>query len=403
MRQMIKHSAADLAVLGGPAAFTEALHVGRPNIGDPARIQAAVGEVLAGGILSNAGPRHEELEARLGDFLGAHCVLVANATLGLMLVARALDLHGEVIMPAFTFVATAHSMAWCGLTPVFCDIGPDCQIDPAQAESLVTPATSAILGVHLYGRACKIEGLQAIASRYGLRLFFDAAHAFACSHGGRPIGLFGDASVFSFHATKAFNTFEGGAILTRDAGLATVLRRMRNFGFSDYDTVDSTGINAKMNEVAAAMGLVSLDAYPGFVEAEERNFHAYQAAFEGLDGIHLLPIDEDERNNYHYVASFVDERRLGLSREELMKVLQAENALVRRYFYPGCHRLQPYASDPRWRDAKLPVTDDVAERVLCFPTGVAVGPQQIEAIAAIIEKASAAAVRVRDALAGQQR
>src|SRR5258706_589116 len=238
----------DLAIFGAAPAFTEMLHVGRPNVGNRQRLLDRIGGILDRRWLTNDGPLVQELEARLRSQLGVrHCVCVSSATVGLQIAAGALGLEGEVILPAFTFVATAHALRWVGLTPVFCDIDPDSHlIDPADVDRRITPRTASVLGVHVWGRPCPIETLSAITARHQLALLFDAAHAFGCSHRGSMMGGFGRCEVFSFHATKVFNTFEGGAITTNDDALAERLRQVRNFGFSGYDRVASLGTNGKM-------------------------------------------------------------------------------------------------------------------------------------------------------------
>ena len=233
----IKRSLTDLAIFGGEPAFNEILHVGRPNIGDRKKLIARLNAILDRRWLTNNGPVVQEFEERLAEFLGVrHVITVVNATIGLELVIRALKLTGEVIVPAFTFVATAHALQWQEITPVFSDIDPATHnLDPACIERMLTPRTTGIIGVHVWGRPCDIEALEAIARKHNLALLFDAAHAFGVSHRGRMIGQFGQAEVFSFHATKFFNTFEGGAIATNNDDLAEKLRLMRNFGFSGME------------------------------------------------------------------------------------------------------------------------------------------------------------------------
>ena len=386
----------ELAILGGTPAFTEPLHVGRPNIGDRAALLRRIEGALDRRWLTNGGPLVEEFEHRVAEMHGVrHCLAVTNATLGLQLAAHALGLTGEVIMPSFTFVATAHAMAWIGLRPMFVDVGADTHtIDPARVEAAITPQTSAIVGVHLWGRACEVEALQAIAHDRGLALLFDAAHAFGCSHRGRWIGGFGDAEIMSFHATKVANSAEGGAILTDDDELAARMQVIRNFGFVALDQVVSLGTNAKMSELCAAMGLTSLESFNEFVEANRRNYAAYASELADVDGVDLVPYDSAEINNFHFAIAelspaFVER----LPRDDLVAALHAENVLARRYFTPGCHRMEPYATS----GPALPVTEDLSERVLALPTGTAVGAAEIADIAEIARRAvnEAPAVRMR--------
>src|SRR6266705_51157 len=236
-----KDSVENLAIFGGLPAFVEKLHVGRPNIGDRDRLMKRIGNVLDSRWLTNGGPCAQEFEHRIADLVGVkHCIAICNATVALEIAIRALNLSGEVIVPSFTFVATAHALQWQQITPVFCDIDPlTHNINPRKIEHLITPRTSGILAVHLWGRPCAIEELQAIADANGLALLFDAAHAFGCTYGTRKIGGFGRAEVLSFHATKFISAGEGGAVMTNDAALAERMQLMKNFGFAGYDNVIS--------------------------------------------------------------------------------------------------------------------------------------------------------------------
>jgi dTDP-4-amino-4,6-dideoxygalactose transaminase len=220
-----------------------------------------------------------------------------------------------------------------------------------------------------------------------LKLMFDAAHAFGCSHGGRMIGNFGQAEVFSFHATKFLNTFEGGAVVTNDDDLAAKIRLMKNFGFAGYDNVIYVGTNGKMSEISAAMGLTGLESLDDFIAANRRNYAAYRAGLQGLPGVRLIVYNEAERCNYQYVIIEVDGAAAGISRDDLMRVLHAENVLARRYFYPGCHEMEPYRSYFPHACLLLPETERLTQRVMALPTGTTVGPDQIATICAIISLA----------------
>src|SRR5438552_8694003 len=246
----LKSGILDLAIFGGKRAFDAPLHVGRPNIGDRRALLKRINDLLDRSWLTNDGPLLQEFEDRICELAEVkYCVAVCNATIGLELVIKALGLSGEVILHSFTFIATAHALRWHGVTPVFCDIDPNTHnIDPLQVAELITELTSGIIGVHVWGRPCNVDALADLARRHNLKLLFDAAHAFGCSHTGRMIGGFGDAEIFSFHATKFVNTFEGGAIVTNDSELAAKLRLMRNFRFAGLDTVTSLGSNGQMNE-----------------------------------------------------------------------------------------------------------------------------------------------------------
>jgi len=397
-----KGSVSDLAVFGGPPVFSEPLHVGRPNIGDRGVLLKRMNELLDRRWLTNNGPLVQEFEERIAELSGVkHCVATCNATAALEVAVRALDLRGEIIVPAFTFIATAHALRWQGLTPVFCDIDPTTHtIDPAEVLRNVTPRTTGILGVHLWGRPCDADVLTDIARARGLALLFDASHAFWCSYKGRMVGQFGDVEVFSFHATKCINSGEGGAIVTNDGELARRARLMINFGFDGFDRVTSIGINAKMSEMAAAMGLTSLDSLHDFMDAAHGNYKTYECELEDLPGIRMLAHDPSERSNYHYVVLEIDEAVAQIGRDEVQRVLWAENVLARRYFYPGCHRHEPYASDGRVREQRLPVTDTVAARVLCLPTGTAIGPDEVGAICRVIRFVADRAPEVQARLRG---
>jgi dTDP-4-amino-4,6-dideoxygalactose transaminase len=383
---LTKKSLNDLAIFGGRKSFEQQLHVGRPNIGDKERLLQRIREIVDRRWLTNGGPCVEEFERQLRQLIGvSHCDSLCNATDGLQLAMRAMEMSGEVIVPAFTFIATAHAVQWLGFTPVFCDVDPITHtIDPAHVEERITPRTTGIIGVHLWGQPCDIEALEAIARRHGLKLLFDAAHAFYCSWRGRMIGNFGDAEVFSFHATKFFNTFERGALATNSPELAQRVQRMRNFGFAGLDNSDTLGTNAKMTEPSAAMGLTNLESLPDFLATNFRNYTLYCQALEGIPGVHMLQYDTSEKRNYQYIVLEIEESRASLTRDNLQEILWAENVLARRYFYPGCHRMQPYASTMPNIGSQLPVTESLARRVLVLPTGTAVNADQIEIICGIL-------------------
>jgi dTDP-4-amino-4,6-dideoxygalactose transaminase len=391
-------TASELAILGGPAAFAEPLHVGRPNVGDREAVLRAIGEAIDERWLSNNGAKLLSFERRLSEQLGGlHCVATCNATLGLQIVLRALGVEGEVVLPALTFVATAHAVAWERLTPVFADVDPETLcMGPAEATARIGPATGALLGVHLWGRSADPEGMERAAREHDLPLVFDAAHTLGCSRGGRPLATYGDASVLSFHATKVANSFEGGVVVTADAELAERVATMRNFGFVDEDEIVGLGTNAKMSEAAAAMGLASLEALPDFLAANRRNYLAYEQALADVPGVRLLPLDP-EQVNCHHITITVDPDVAGLDRDGLRAVLVAENVLARRYFYPGCHRVPPYDASPA---PQLPVTDAVLARCLSLPTGTAVSAEDVAGIGRVIGLAVASAPEVRRHLGG---
>jgi dTDP-4-amino-4,6-dideoxygalactose transaminase len=380
-----------------PPAFAQPLHVGRPNIGSAAAIHRRIDEILERKWLSNDGVMVQEFERRIASLVGVkHCLAVCNATVGLEIAYRAAGLSGEVILPANTFVATAHALQWQGITPVFCDIDPITHnLDPEQVESLVTPRTTGIVGVHVWGRPCAVDALRDIAERNRLQLVFDAAHAFGCSLNGSMIGGYGVAEVFSFHATKIVNCGEGGAIVTNDDAFAARARQLRNFGFVGADHVISVGTNGKMSELAAAVGLSSLENMAEFVAANERNYRCYQLVLAGIPGVQVLSYDEREQNNFQYVVLEVDETESPLTRDQWLQVLHADNVLARRYFYPGVHRMEPYRMLDPVAPSRLPVTEAVLKRVLVLPSGTAVQPDDIAVIGEIFRDAVASTVELR--------
>jgi dTDP-4-amino-4,6-dideoxygalactose transaminase len=378
-------SAADLAINGAAPAFAEPVHVGRPNLGDRDALLRYTGEIYDRRWLTNNGPLVQELEKRIAQRHGVrHCVAMCNGTVALEIAIRALGLEGEVIIPSYTFIATAHALHWQAITPVFADIDPRTHnLDPDAVRRMITPRTSGIIGVHLWGRPAPVAALQAIADEHGLQLMFDAAHAFDCSLGGTRIGGFGRCEVLSFHATKVFNTFEGGAVLTNDDALAEAMRLMRNFGFSGYDNVIHPGTNGKMPEINAAMGLVNLEALPQFVARNRASHSAYAEAIAGIDGVSLLAYDDATDPNHHYAVLEVGPA-FAAGRDALVAALQAENILARKYFWPGCHRMQPYRALFPHAGLMLAQTEAVAGRVVVLPNGVALPPGAVEAIAAVI-------------------
>lgn len=374
-----------LAIHGAAPAFKEPLHVGRPNIGDREEFLKYAEEIFDRRWLSNNGPMVQELERQIARYLDVkHCVAMCNGTVALEIAIRALALEGEVIVPSYTFIATAHALHWQAITPVFADIDPATHtLDVDAVRRMITPRTTGIIGVHLWGRGAAVEELQAIADEYDLRLMFDAAHAFACSHKGRMIGNFGACEVLSFHATKFFNTFEGGAVVTNNDQLAETMRLMRNFGFAGLDNVIYPGTNGKMIEIAAAMGLVNLHALDRVIDANLRNYRVYQRELADLPGITLLSFDESERNNYQYVVMEVG-AECPVSRDRIIQALHAENILARKYFWPGCHKMQPYRDLYPHAGLLLPNTEQVADRVVVLPTGTTVSEADAATICAIL-------------------
>ena len=395
-----KSDVSDLALFGGQPAFDDLVRVGRPNLGDRSRFLDRLNHTLDTRSFTNDGPYVRELERNISELTGAkHCIAVCNATVGLEIAIRASGLNGEVIIPSFTFVATAHALQWQRIKPVFADVDLATHtIDPDSVRQQITSKTTGILGVHLWGRACDVDALTELAARHELSLLFDAAHAFGSSYRGQMVGNFGRAEVFSFHATKFINSFEGGAIVTNDDDLASKARLMRNFGFASPDETLYEGTNGKMSEVSAAMGLTSLESLDEFINVNRANHRSYSEALGGIDGVRVMPFDEDERHNYQYVVTEIEERADLLTRDQLQSVLLAENVMTRRYFYPGCHRLEPYRSLSAGVDAVLPNTERLSRTVLYFPTGTAVNPEAVERISQIVRVAAASGAELKDRL-----
>jgi dTDP-4-amino-4,6-dideoxygalactose transaminase len=362
------------------------LHVGGPNLGNRQLFDRLVDEIFDRRWFTNDGQVVKELETRLCQYLGVkHCIPVCNATTGLQLACRALELTGEIIVPSFTFVATPHAVRWQGLTPVFADVNLTSHtVCCKSVASLINDRTSAIIGVHLWGHPCDVDLLQAIANEFDIKLLYDAAHAFGCRHHSTMVGNFGNCEVFSFHATKFFNTFEGGAIATNDDELASKLRLMRNFGFEGMDHVTHLGTNAKMPEICAAMGLSMFDSIDQFASHNRSNFRLYETLLQHIPGIQLFSLDHLERANRQYVVIEVDEHEYGISRDETLRRLHHNNIRARRYFYPGCHRMPAYAAEFAASGRQLKNTDELCRRVLCLPTGTSITAADIFEICDVI-------------------
>ena len=383
--QKIIRNPSDLAINGAPPAFDEPLHVGRPNIGDRDAFLQRINQILDSQWLTNNGPMVQEFEQRIADHLGVkHCVAMCNGTIALEIAIRALGLEGEVIVPSWTFVATAHALYWQGITPVFADIDPATHnLDPGAVRRMITPRTTGIIGVHLWGRAAPIDELQALADEHGLKLMFDAAHAFGSTYKGQTIGRFGACEVLSFHATKSFNSFEGGAVVTNDDELAETMRLMRNFGFSGYDNVIHPGTNGKMIEICAAMGLTNMDTLDSVIAVNRRSHTAYTEALSEIPGISVLQYDAAERNSHHYVVVEVGEN-CAAHRDQIVAALQAENILARKYFWPGCHKMKPYHDFFPHANLMLAKTDQLASGVMILPTASAISGDDVGLIAELI-------------------
>jgi len=351
-------------------SFKEAVYVTSPLLPPLEEVQSKLAEIWQSGHLTNHGKFHNELEARLEDFLKVNNVsLFNNGTIALTtaLKAFAIPLGNEVITTPFTFPATPHSISWNGLKPVFCDIEPETMtIDPERIESSITPKTSAILGVHVYGFPCKVEEINNIAKRHGLRVIYDAAHAFTTEIDGKPITDWGDISALSFHATKLFNTIEGGALVYSEPGLREICYSLRNFGIKNEEEIVSVGINGKMNELQAALGLLNLDLVRKEHDKRRLIDEMYRDMLSFIPGITVPKMPEGVSSSYQYFPILVD-REFGCSRDELYKRLKDYNVYSRKYFYPLCSQYEPYRDFPSSSPENLPNAHSVANRVLCLP------------------------------------
>ncbi len=334
--------------------------------------------------LTNMGKNHEELAKRLCEYLKVPNIsLFVNGHMALEMTLQAMDLEGEVITTPFTFVSTTHAIVRNGLTPVFADIDPDeYTIDAAKLEELITPKTCAIVPVHVYGRVCDVEAIEKIAKKHGLKVVYDAAHAFGVTYKGKGIGSFGDASMFSFHATKVYNTIEGGAIATDDEDLMKNLYRLKDFGIRNEETVDGIGANAKMNEFCAAMGLCNLVHIDEEIEKRRLVFERYISDLSGTDGIRTLSLQKDVRSNYAYFPIVVEEEEFGATRQVIVDRLAKEEIFVRKYFYPLTNDMDCYKG--MFDSSLTPVARHVADRVLTLPMSASLPAEDVDRICDII-------------------
>jgi dTDP-4-amino-4,6-dideoxygalactose transaminase len=335
--------------------------------------------------LTNAGPGHQALEEALRRHLAVEQLsLFNNGTIALLTVLRALELSGDVITTPFTFPATPHALSLSGLSPVFCDIDPvRMTLDPAAVERAITSRTSAILAVHVYGVPCDVAGLQAVADRHGLRVVYDAAHAFGVTLDGRGIGSFGDATMFSFHATKLFHTAEGGAIACADPALRQRVDRLKNFGIVDQEHVDVAGLNGKMNELQAVMGLAVLDCLADEMARRRVILDVYRRRLTGIPGVTLATPVPGAESSLQYCVVRIDAREFGRSRDDVHDALKQQNVFTRKYFYPLCSDYACYQDLPSSRSA-LPVARAVVNEVLCLPIYGALPAAAVDTICDLI-------------------
>ena len=319
--------------------------------------------------LTNQGQYHEELESTLCEYLGVqHLNLFSNGTLALITALQALRISGEVITTPYSFVATTHSLWWNNIKPVFVDIEPETfNLDPKRIEAAITPATTAIMPVHVYGNPCNVKEIERIADIYGLRVIYDAAHAFGVKQNGVSVLNFGDLSILSFHATKVYSTVEGGAIVCHDEKMKQRIDFLKNFGFADETIVVGPGINAKMNEIQAVFGLLSLKIVDEAIEKRKKNTEIYRKGLTGVQGISLLPEYPNVRHNYGYFPILVDEQKYGISRDALYETMKRHNIYGRRYFYPLISDFSTYRGLPSAQPENLPIATKVASQVICLP------------------------------------
>lgn len=365
------------------------LHVGGPNIGERARFIHRVNDILDRRWFSNNGPYVQEFEREIAEYVGVrHAIAMCNATVALEIAARALEFKGEVIIPSYTFVATAHALNWQGMTPVFVDIDPRTHnISPDAIKNAITDKTTGILGVHLWGRGCAVEEIEKIAKEASIPVMYDASHAFGCSIEGKMIGGFGKCEIFSFHATKFINSLEGGAVVTNSDELAEKMRLMRNFGFRGYDNVIYPGINGKMNEVSAAMGLTSFESIDQIIDINKSNYLIYEKELDECPGISIMKYNKSEKNNYQYVVIEVDESKALVTRDEIVNFLQQHKIMARKYFWPGCHKMEPYRTNQPETWKSLPETEKVAAKVIVLPTGQSISGDDVQRICGYIKTA----------------
>jgi len=345
-------------------------------------------EIWNSRILTNGGPMHQKLERALCDYLGVeHIALFNNGTIALLTALQSLRVAGEVITTPYSFVATAHSLLWNGIKPVFVDIDPDTlNLDPARIEAAITPNTTAIMPVHCYGNPCAVQEIQRIADNYNLRVIYDAAHAFGVRDSGGSLLRHGDLSVLSFHATKVFNTFEGGAIICPDARTKQRIDHLKNFGIVDEVTVVAPGINGKMSEINAAFGLLQLGYIEQSMQRRQRIDATYRAALTGIPGIRCVSAVEGIKANYSYFPVLV-EGDYPLRRDELYELFKTHNIFSRRYFYPLISEFPMYRGMPSARRDNLPVASSVAEKILCLPIYPDLADADVERIIGILRSA----------------
>lgn len=348
--------------------MSEPIYVTRPFLPPLAEFIPYLEQIWESRLLTNGGPLHQQLERALCDFLGVeHIALFTNGTIALVTALQALRITGEVITTPYSFVATAHSLLWNGIKPVFVDIDPNTlNLDPAMVEAAITPQTTAIMAVHCYGNPCDVVALQKIADNYNLKIIYDAAHAFGVRDAGGSVLRHGDLSTLSFHATKVFHTFEGGAIVCPDARTKLHIDRLKNFGYVDEITVVAPGINGKMSEVNAAMGLLQLHHVRDVIAIRKGIDQRYRESLKDIRGIRCMESAGPDTRNYCYFPILV-ESGYSITRDDLYEKLRRSGIFGRRYFYPLISEFPMYRGMNSARRENLPVATSVSRKVLCVP------------------------------------
>lgn len=336
--------------------------------------------------LTNNGYYHQQLEKALCEYLGVPYIsLFTNGTLPLITALQALRITGEVITTPFSFVATTHSLWWNGIKPVFVDIDPvTCNLDPDRIEAAITPHTTAIMPVHVYGQPCDTERIQEIADKYGLKVIYDAAHAFGVKKNGESILKAGDMSTLSFHATKVYNTVEGGALVMHDEQTKKRIDYLKNFGFAGETTVVAPGINSKMDEIRSAYGLVNLKQVDKAIAARRHIADKYREALRGVSGVTVMEDMPGVQHNYAYFPVFIEEEKYGISRDELYGKMKEHNVYGRRYFYPLISTFSTYRGLESATKENLPVATRIAEQVICLPMYYGLTDEDVERITQLI-------------------
>lgn len=366
----------------------EQITVTSPLLPDLGEFTDMLKDIWAKKWITNNGEYHRRLEGALAEYLKVPYVsLFTNGTLPLITALQALRITGEVITSPYSFVATTHSLWWNGIKPVFVDIDPATgNIDPDKIEAAITPKTTAIMPVHVYGKPCDTERIQAIADKYGLKVIYDAAHAFGVEVNGESILRAGDMSTLSFHATKVYNTIEGGALVMHDAKTKQRIDYLKNFGFAGETEVVAPGINSKMDEVRSAYGLLALRQVDEAIEARHQAAIRYREALRGVDGVTFFDDMPGVRHNYSYFPIFIDADKFGMTRDELYFKMREANVLGRRYFYPLISEFTTYRGLPSATKENLSVAHRMADTVICLPMHHALTNEDIERVIAQIVK-----------------